>query len=122
MRSTTAVPDEGGPGTDSPSDGAGPPARVIRGDDVPVLWKLARLAFDDVRAQPVLLYPEGVVLLNESGAAILRLCDSRRSVDDIVAALSRQYATDVATDVTHFLSGLVARELVRIGADNTARG
>ena len=32
-----------------------------------------------VRQQRVLLYPEGVVLLNDTGAAILDLCDGRRS-------------------------------------------
>ena len=47
---------------------------------VPALWRLARLDFDPVRQQRVLLYPEGVVLLNDTGAAILELCDGRRSV------------------------------------------
>ena len=45
---------------------------------IPGLWKLARLQFDDVRQQPVLLYPEGVVLLNATGASILELCDGHR--------------------------------------------
>ena len=44
---------------------------------VPSLWRLARLEFDPVRKQRVLLYPEGVVLLNDTGAAILDLCDGR---------------------------------------------
>ena len=41
-------------------------------DTVPRLWRLARLDYDPVRQRPVLLYPEGAVLLNDTGAAILR--------------------------------------------------
>ena len=47
---------------------------------VPVLWKLARIDFDPVRNRPVLLYPEGAVLLNDTGKAILELVDGRRTV------------------------------------------
>ena len=43
------------------------------------LWRLARLDFDPVRQRPVLLYPEGAVLLNDTGAAILELCDGART-------------------------------------------
>ena len=58
---------------------------------IPAIWRLARLQFDDVRQQRVLLYPEGVVLLNDTGAAILELCDGRRSIADIAAALGERY-------------------------------
>ena len=36
-------------------------------ESVPALWKLARMDFDAVRKRPVLLYPEGAVLLNDTG-------------------------------------------------------
>ena len=49
----------------------------------PVLWRLARVEYDQVRKRPVLLYPEGAVLLNDTGAAILELVDGQRSVSDI---------------------------------------
>ena len=54
---------------------------------VPVLWRLARLDFDSVRQRHVLLYPEGTVLLNETSAAILELCDGHRTVAEITRAL-----------------------------------
>ena len=79
---------------------------------VPVVWRLARLEFDRVRQQRVLLYPEGVVLLNDTGAAILDLCDGRRSVADIAAVLHERYGCDVVADVIEYLSRLVERELV----------
>jgi len=81
---------------------------------VPALWRLARLQFDPVRKQRVLLYPEGVVLLNETGAAILDLCDGSRSIADIAAVLGERYHVDVTADVIEYLSGLVERELVRV--------
>jgi coenzyme PQQ biosynthesis protein PqqD len=80
---------------------------------VPALWRLARLEFDPVRQQRVLLYPEGVVLLNNTGSAILDLCDGRRSVAEIAGLLNQQYRCDVTADVIEYLSQLVERDLVR---------
>ena len=81
---------------------------------VPALWRLARLDFDQVRQQRVLLYPEGVVLLNDTGAAILDLCDGQRSVADIAATLQERYhCGDVTPDVLEYLSKLVEQQLVR---------
>jgi pyrroloquinoline quinone biosynthesis protein D len=80
---------------------------------VPALWRLARLNFDSVRQQHVLLYPEGAVLLNPTGAAILELCDGQRSVAKIAEILEQRYQCDVLADVTEYLSGLFERELIR---------
>ena len=80
---------------------------------VPTLWRLARLDFDRVRQQPVLLYPEGAVLLNATGAAILELCDGRRSIGDIAQVLEERYHCDVTADIVEYLSQLEERELVR---------
>lgn len=79
----------------------------------PALWRLARLDYDAVRKRPVLLYPEGAVLLNETGAAILELVDGARTIADIVALLGQRYGTDVTADVTEYLSDLARRELIR---------
>jgi coenzyme PQQ biosynthesis protein PqqD len=87
---------------------------AMTADSVPAIWRLARLQFDPVRQQRVLLYPEGVVLLNDTGAAILDLCDGRRSVAEISAVLQERYQCDVTADVIEYLSGLAAQELVRV--------
>lgn len=80
---------------------------------VPSLWKLARIDFDPVRNRPVLLYPEGAVLLNDTGKAILELVDGRRTVGEIAGILGERYQADVAADVTEYLSHLAERELIR---------
>jgi coenzyme PQQ biosynthesis protein PqqD len=82
-------------------------------DSVPALWRLARLGYDEVRGRPVLLYPEGAVLLNDTGREILELVDGRRSVRDIAATLSAKYGTDVTADVVEYLGDLAGRELIR---------
>jgi pyrroloquinoline quinone biosynthesis protein D len=80
---------------------------------VPTLWRLARLDFDPVRQQSVLLYPEGAILLNETGAAILELCDGRRSIAEIATILNERYHCDVVADVTEYLSQLAEKEFIR---------
>jgi pyrroloquinoline quinone biosynthesis protein D len=82
---------------------------------IPSLWRLARLNFDPVRQQHVLLYPEGAMLLNESGAAILELCDGQRSISEIAKILDERYHCDVLADVTEYLSQLVEKEYIRVG-------
>ena len=82
-------------------------------DAVPRLWRLARLDYDPARERPVLLYPEGAVLLNDTGKAILELVDGRRTVAEIAAALSERYQSDVTADVTEYLSRLAERELIQ---------
>ncbi len=78
----------------------------------PALWRLARVGFDPVRNKPVLLYPEGAMLLNPTGAEILSLCDGQRTLGEIAAQLAAKYGADVTADVTEYLSALVERELV----------
>ena len=82
---------------------------------VPSIWRLARLDFDSVRQQHVLLYPEGAMLLNETGAAILELCDGHRTIGEIAKILDERYHCDVLADVTEYLSELVEKEYIRVG-------
>src|SRR5215211_5906637 len=92
-----------------------PDSRVLTADSRPKLWRLARLDYDPVRQRPVLLYPEGAVLLNDTGAAILELCTGERTVSEIVSILNQRYQSDVAADVTEYLTQMADRELVRAG-------
>jgi pyrroloquinoline quinone biosynthesis protein D len=73
----------------------------------------ARLQYDDVREEHLLLIPEGAARLNDTAAEVLALCDGRRSVDEIAATLSARYdGADVAGDVRDLLEGMGERGLV----------
>ena len=58
----------------------------------PRLARHVRLTFDRTRDRHVLLTPEQVTVLNGTGAAILGLCDGRRTVAQIVFVLRGRYA------------------------------
>jgi pyrroloquinoline quinone biosynthesis protein D len=87
--------------------------RLLTSDSVPTLWRLARLDYDPVRQRPVLLYPEGTVLLNDTGAAILELCNGGRTVAQIISILTERYQADVSGDVGDYLEQMAQRELIR---------
>ena len=82
----------------------------------PRLWKFARVQFDEARQRNVLQYPEGAVLLNDTAAEVLALCDGTRTLADIAAVLKERYGSDVLEDVQSYLSQLADRELVRDAA------
>jgi pyrroloquinoline quinone biosynthesis protein D len=79
----------------------------------PKLWKFARVQFDAARQRNVLQYPEGAVLLNDTAAEILALCDGARTIGEIAAVLQARYGSDVLEDVRGYLTQLADRELVR---------
>jgi pyrroloquinoline quinone biosynthesis protein D len=73
----------------------------------------ARLRYDEVREEHVLLIPEGAVRLNPSAAEVLELCDGERSLDDIVGALSARYeGADVRHDILELVDAMAQRGLV----------
>jgi len=78
----------------------------------------ARLQYDEVREEHLLLIPEGVVRLNASAAEVLELCDGERSLDDVVGALSARYAgADLGEDVRGLVQAMAEKGLV-VDADS----
>jgi coenzyme PQQ biosynthesis protein PqqD len=80
--------------------------------DRPRLSPRARMQYDTVREKQVLLFPEGLLVLNETAAAILTLCDGQRSVTEIAAELSARYGHAVEQDVLNLLNRLTHKRLV----------
>ncbi len=81
----------------------------------PHLARQVRLEWDPVREQQVLLAPEGVLVLNQTGATILGLCDGERTVVEIVEELRGQYNRVACDEVRDFLARLVAKRWVELG-------
>jgi pyrroloquinoline quinone biosynthesis protein D len=78
------------------------------------LARHVRLTFCRTRQRQVLLRPETVVLLNDSGADILGRCDGRHTVAEIVAELGVRYQAVPGEEVRRFLTRLVARRCVEL--------
>jgi pyrroloquinoline quinone biosynthesis protein D len=79
----------------------------------PCLVTGARLVYDGVRAEHVLLLPEAVVRLNYTAAEVLGLCDGEHSLDEIVVSLSARYERhDISGDVRELLDRLASRGVV----------
>jgi pyrroloquinoline quinone biosynthesis protein D len=68
-----------------------------------------RLQWEAVQNAHVLLYPEGMVKLNQSAGEILKRCDGERTVAQIVEDLQTAFgAAGLEKDVTSFL--VIARQ------------
>jgi pyrroloquinoline quinone biosynthesis protein D len=80
----------------------------------PRLAKGVRLEIDPATGKHVLLYPEGIVELNETAHEILSRCDGR-TLCEIISELAEEYEADpnaLATDVRDTLSDLRRRKLI----------
>ncbi|MDF3036332.1 MAG: pqqD [Paucimonas sp.] len=78
--------------------------------DRPKLSRLFRMQWEEAQGAWVLLYPEGMVKLNQSAAEILKRCDGERDVKAIVADLETTFsATGLLPDVQDFLHSAVER-------------
>ena len=67
------------------------------------------MKFDATRGQHALLSPETVWVINDTGAAIVKLCDGRRTVAEIQSELLSRYEQVADGDVRRFLADLVAK-------------
>lgn len=66
---------------------------------------LHRLQWEEAQQKYVILYPEGMVELNQSSAEILQLCDGAHNPAQIVAELEAKFATTgLGNDIHTFLN------------------
>ena len=82
----------------------------------PRIAKGVRLQLDSATGKTVLLFPEGIVELNETAQEILTRCDGR-TVSQIVQMLAEEYEADLvalAVDVRETLADLQRRKLIEL--------
>lgn len=72
---------------------------------LPILFsRTHRLQWEEAQQKYVILYPEGMVELNQSSAEILKCCDGVRNLAEIVSELEQQFATSgLHNDISAFL-------------------
>ncbi|MEY3106465.1 MAG: hypothetical protein RIT35_631 [Pseudomonadota bacterium] len=73
--------------------------------DLPIQFsRTHRLQWEEAQQKNVILYPEGMVELNQSSAEILKLCDGTRNLAQIVNELEQKFSTSGLTnDINAFL-------------------
>lgn len=71
----------------------------------PKINTLFRLQFEKGQNAFVLLYPEGMIKLNDTAATILQYCDGSNSLNDIIASLKQRFAQapGIEDDVIAFI-------------------
>jgi pyrroloquinoline quinone biosynthesis protein D len=81
----------------------------------PSLAKRVRLQTDPISGNPVLLLPEAVMVLNQTGYEILRLCDGTHTVSEIIQDLENQYpATQpiLSREICQYLEAISQKGLI----------
>ena len=81
----------------------------------PRLATKVRLKWDEVRQKPLLLFPEGLLVLNPTAHEIVGLCDGERTVAEIVKTLGEKFKSDtIDRDVKDLLAKLIGKSFVVI--------
>lgn len=72
-----------------------------------------QLQYEDAQECFVLLYPEGMVQLNQSAGEIMNLCDGKNTALDIAKILEEKFEmSDLKKDVEAFLIEAINRKWV----------
>ena len=75
-----------------------------------------RMQWEEVQNCHVLLYPEGMVQLNDTANIILQKCDGALSLSEIISTLEQEFGEeDLSADVLDFMGEAVERGWVRFG-------
>lgn len=86
----------------------------LRTEDIIELNPVFLYRWEEPQQSHVLLYPEGLVKLNETAAAVLGQCLIARPVADVIRTLAEAYETDdITADVIQFLDTAMEKGWVR---------
>ena len=81
----------------------------------PALARGVRLRNDPITGEPLLLYPEGVLPLDETTHDILTRCSGKSTLESIIVTLANEYEADQGTvrmDVCECLAQLRQQMLI----------
>jgi pyrroloquinoline quinone biosynthesis protein D len=90
-------------------DAASPGRLIISQETRPFLPAYLKLRHDAGRGRWILLAPERVLTPDQTAVAVLKLCDGKRTVEEIVEALAQDYSAPadvIRADVLDLLQGL----------------
>lgn len=85
----------------------------ISDTSIPRLAPKVRVKWDHIRQKYLLLFPEGVLVLNQTAQEIIAMCNGHHNVIAIVRTLSDRYKSqDVDLDVREMLNRLCEKRLL----------
>ncbi|MCH1492909.1 MAG: pyrroloquinoline quinone biosynthesis peptide chaperone PqqD [Luminiphilus sp.] len=85
-------------------------------DLIPSLNKHFRMQWEEAQGCYVLLYPEGMVKLNESAGLILACVDGQQTVADIISDLAARFpdVEGIAIDIEEFMATASAQRWIEL--------
>jgi len=90
-------------------------APAINAKSRPAVERGLRLQWESAQNAHVLLYPEGMIKLNQSAGEIMKRCDGATTIADITADLERAFAaTGLSEDVMRFVAMAVEKKWLQI--------
>jgi pyrroloquinoline quinone biosynthesis protein D len=99
------------------TDDAASPGRLIVGQETrPFLPAYLKLRHDAGRGRWILLAPERVLTPDQTAVAVLKLCDGKRTVEEIVEVLAKDYSASadvICADVLDLLQGLADKGYIK---------
>ena len=91
------------------------PSSFLSDGAIPLLPAQARRKQDPLTGHSILLYPEGILELEETAAAFLDLCDGARSLREIARILADRYAAppaEICRDIMEYAAELGKKGLL----------
>ena len=98
------------------AEGTSPGRLLVTQETRPFLPAYLKLRHDTGRGRWVLLAPERILTPDETAVAVLKLCDGKRTVEEITEALAKDYAAPVDVirkDVLELLQGLADKRYIK---------
>jgi pyrroloquinoline quinone biosynthesis protein D len=93
-----------------------PSRLIIERETRPHLPAYLKLRHDAGRGRWILLAPERVLTPDDTAVAILKLCDGKRTVEEIVETLAKEYSASadvIRADVLDLLQGLADKGYIK---------
>ena len=88
--------------------------RELNESDIPALAPPFRFQWEEAQDCYVLLYPEGMVKLSGSAGEIMKRCDGKKNLSEIIGELNKQFpGADLGNDVKNFFKQAIENGWIR---------
>ena len=82
--------------------------------DIPEINPVYMMQYEESQKAWVLLYPEGIIKLNDAAANILKLCTGDKNLEVIIAELKEMFnGADLEDDVYSFMEMALDKSWIR---------